>query len=64
MNPMQRCLVLESRGERPSEGSHNEDVALGPNECDIAAERLLLLPVTTLSCGVALLIITDLIYND
>lgn len=47
-------LILQTKGasptyKRPFEGSHNEDVALGQNECDYAAECLLFLPVTTLS---------------
>lgn len=48
-------LILQTKGASPTykwpfEGSHNEDVALGQNECDNAAECLLFLPVTTLSC--------------
>lgn len=62
-------LISQAIGVSPTykwlfEGSRNEDAALGQNECDSPAERLLSLPVTTLSCAVALLIITDFIYND
>lgn len=45
-------LILQTKGASPTykrsfEGRHNEDVALGQNECDNAAECLLFLPVTT-----------------